>query len=372
MRIGIDARLNGYRESGVTEYTRQLIGALAVLDRVNEYNILHAKRRTRLAPELVTGPNFRRVMAITPSHHPLERFALAGEILRLQLDVLHSPDFIPPRLGAHHMVISVHDLSFLHARKFKAINRLRYYNRNIRTAVRDADHIMAGSQAIKHDLQKLLNVPAEKITVNMPGIGPEFCPLPPEAVQAVRCRLALPSTYLLFVGTMDPHKNLSGLLQAYSLLRAEMADTPPLVIVRQRGRTYKTIYKKSEALNLADQVRWLEHVPRPDLPAIYNGAAALVVPSLYDWSGQPALEAIACGIPTVVANRGALPEIVGSAGLLVDPDQPDSLSDALRRILSDETLRQESQVAGLSRAATFTWQRAARIALSVYQRVNAS
>jgi glycosyltransferase involved in cell wall biosynthesis len=373
MRIGIDARLNGYREGGITEYTRALIGALATLDRVNDYQVLHAargtRRGTRRSRELTPGPNFRRVMAFTPCHHRIERFALAGEIVRLRLDVLHSPDFIPPRFGARRKVITIHDLNFLYYPQFQTRDSLRYYNGHIRAAVRQADHILADSLATKNDLVNLLGVPADKVTVHLLGVSPAFKPLPADVVEAGRQRLGLPPTYLLFVGTFEPRKNLPGLLDAYHSLCATLTDAPPLVIAGRRGWLYESIFQKVADLRLAERVKWLEDLPHADLPVVYNGAAALVAPSFYEGFGLTALEAMACGVPTVVSDRGSLPEVVGVSGLLIDPDRPDSLVEALRRVLTDETLRQHSRAAGLARAAMFTWRQTARTVLSVYRRV---
>jgi glycosyltransferase involved in cell wall biosynthesis len=148
-----------------------------------------------------------------------------------------------------------------------------------------------------------------------------------------------------------------------------MPDAPPLVIAGRRGWLYESIFQKVADLRLAERVKWLEDLPPADLPVVYNGAAALVAPSFYEGFGLTALEAMACGVPTVVSNRGSLPEVAGDTGLLIDPDRPDSLVDALRRALTDDTWRQHSRAAGLARAATFTWRRTARTVLSVYRRV---
>src|SRR5258706_15836085 len=149
-----------------------------------------------------------------------------------------------------------------------------------------------------------------------------------------------------------------------------MPDAPPLVIAGRRGWLYESIFKKAEDLRLSERIRWLEDPSDTDLPALYNGAAMLVLPSFYEGFGLPALEAMACGIPTVVSNKGSLPEVVGEAGLLVDPDSRDSLVDALCRILTDSDLRQRSTQTGLARARLFTWERAAEVALSVYRKVS--
>jgi glycosyltransferase involved in cell wall biosynthesis len=368
MTIGIDARLNAYREGGIAEYTRRLIEALGHLDREHSYRILqHRRARQTLVPP--DAPDFSAVKTWTPPHHRLERWALSLEIARLRLDLLHSPDFIPPRFGARRTVITVHDLTFLHYPQFQTADSLRYYNGHIRAAVRQAQHILADSQATKDDLCQRLHVPADKITVHMLGVDRAFRPLPVAQVDAVRARLDLPSSYFLFVGTFEPRKNLSGLLDAYHTLCARCPDVVPLVIAGRRGWLYESIFQKVQELGLGKSVRWIENVSAADLPALYNGAAVLVLPSFYEGFGFPALEAMACGIPTVVSGRGSLPEVVGDTGLLIDPDQVESLVEGLYRALTDEAFRQDSREAGLRRARTFTWEQTARIALGVYQHV---
>lgn len=366
MRIGIDARLNAYREGGIAEYTRRLIESLAALDTTSDYRIVH---HAGSAVSLIPTANFHRVNAYTPCHHRIERVALSAEIVRLRLDLLHSPDFIPPRFGAKRTVITVHDLNFIYYPQFQTPDSLRYYNGNIQAAVEKADHILADSQATKDDLGNLLHVPADKVTVHMLGVNPIFQPLPTDAVTAVKERLGLPSTYLLFVGTFEPRKNLPGLLDAYCALGDSLTDAPPLVIAGRRGWLYEWIFQKVTELRLDKSVIWLEDPSFADLPAVYNGAAALVLPSFYEGFGLTALEAMACGTPTVVSNRGSLPEVVGDVGLMIDPDQPDSLVDGLRRILTESDLRSRSREAGIARAKQFTWSRTAEIVLSVYRRV---
>src|SRR5258708_3111336 len=197
MRIGIDARLNGYREGGISQYTRCLVEALAGLDQVSDYRILHAAR-SRIDTALASGSNFHPVPVWTPAHHRLERLTLAAETARLRLDVLHSPDFIPPRFGARHFVITVHDLNFLHYPQFQTEGSLHYYAGNIPAAVRRAHHILAVSQSATDDLVNLRGVPPEKITIQLEGVTPEFRPLTAAEVEPIRQRYDLPTTYLLF------------------------------------------------------------------------------------------------------------------------------------------------------------------------------
>lgn len=364
MRIGIDARLNYYRPGGIAEYTRHVIDELAVLDRTIAYHVIH---HFRARQTLGAGDNVTRIDALTPSHHRLERWTLTLELIRHRLDLLHSPDVIPPQGGARRQVITVHDLHFLHYPQFMTAASRRYYNDQIAWAVRHADHILVDSCATRDDLGNLLSVPEDKVTVHMLGVNQGFRPLPPEDIRPVRARLGLPESYILFVGTFEPRKNIPGLLRAYRLLRQDLPDAPPLVLVGRRGWLYDDIFQQVSALELTRYVIWIENAAQDDLPAIYSGADVLALPSHYEGFGLTALEAMACGVPAVVANRSSLPEVVGDAGLLVDPDDPAAIADGLRRALVDDALRAELIRTGVARAATFTWRRTAEIVLQVYR-----
>jgi glycosyltransferase involved in cell wall biosynthesis len=363
MRIGIDARLVYYRPGGIAEYTRHVIQELAALDSAMDYVVLHHRRQENLAP----GPNFQRVNVYTPSHHKLEAWSLSAELARYRLDLLHSPDFIPPKHGARRHVITVHDLHFLHYPQFMTAHSRRFYNDQITWAVKKADHILVDSQATRDDLSTLLNVPPGKMTVHMLGVNDRFHPLPAPVVAETRARLGLPDSYILFVGTFEPRKNIPGLLEAYHILRQDMPGTPPLVMVGRRGWLYEEIFARVEALHLTDNPIWLENTADADMPAIYNGAAVLVLPSHYEGFGLPALEAMACGTPAIVADRSSLPEVVGTAGFLVDPDDPAQITAAIQRVLEDSALREQRRRDGLIHAAQFTWRRTAEIVLNVYQ-----
>lgn len=369
MRTGIDARLIHYRTGGIAAYTRGLIGALAALDTETDYAVIHHRRAAeRLAP----GPNFRPVAALTPSHHRLERWSLAVELAHLRLDVLHSPDFIPPAGGARWRVITVHDLHFLHYPAFLTPESYRYYNDQIRWAVRVADHILVDSEATRQDVVTLLAVPASKMTVHPLGVDARYRPLDAAVVRESVRRLGLPPEYLLFVGTVEPRKNIAGLLDAYALLRDAVPDAPPLLVVGRRGWRCDDLVARLKAAQVAGYAVWRDDIEDADLPAVYGGASVLALPSHYEGFGLTALEAMACGTPVVAADRSSLPEVVGGAGLLVDPGDVASIAGGLRRALEDSALRNHLRAEGLARSATFTWARTAAIALQIYRTFGAS
>ncbi len=366
MHIGIDTRLTYYRTGGISTYMRRLVSALETIDTQNSYTVFQSRK----ASESLTK-RFNTANVWTPCHHRIERFALSIELARFGLDVLHSPDFIPPLHGARKHVITVHDLTFLHYPQHLTQEARRYYNDQIKTAVKQADHILADSNATKTDLVNMLDVPVEKITVHMLGVEEQFQPLDPTLLEAQRRKHQLPQQYILFVGTFEPRKNILGLLQAYKLLVEDLADAPPIVLVGRRGWLFDETMQSVLDLNLGDRVLWREKIEDSDLPAVYNLASVLVLPSFYEGFGFPALEAMACGTVPIVSSRSSLPEVVGEVGLQINPDDTFAIKEAIMKVLTDTKWRQLNQQLGLERAKQFRWETTAQIALSVYQAVGA-
>ena len=366
MRIGVDARIVYYARGGIRNYVLRLLEALAPLDADTDYYVLHS-RKDRNPP--LSGPNFHPVACWTPAHHRLERWALGVEVTHLGLDLLHATDSIPSTFGFRRSVITVHDLNYLYYPQFLTAQSRRYYNQQIEWAVRRADHILADSHATKSDLVSLLGVPSEKVTVVHLAADPTFRLLPEVEARRVVAQYGLEPGYLLFVGTLEPRKNLPGLLQAYRLLLNAQRTVPPLVVIGGKGWLYDEIFERVEALRLNEHVRFLHNVPDADLPGFCNAAGVLTIPSFYEGFGLPVLEALACGTPVVAAERASLPEVVGEAGILVNPDDAGDIAQALARALTDESLRSRMRELGLAQAARFTWERAARETLAVYRQV---
>jgi glycosyltransferase involved in cell wall biosynthesis len=302
--------------------------------------------------------------------------ALPLELARLRLDLLHSPDFIPPFTGGFRRVITVHDLNFLVYPQFLTTESRRYYNDQIERAVRVADHILADSHATRLDLIKLLNVPDEKITVVWlaPNAG-VYRVLEPAEIAAARERLKLPERFILFAGTLEPRKNVAGLLRAYRLLLLDRGGVnqanPDLILAGSRGWLFDETRALIDQLRLTDRVRWIDAPPEADLAALYNLATVFVLPSFYEGFGLTVLEAMACGAPAIISDRGSLPEIAGGAALEIDPDDPEELARTIERVLHDPALQHELRHKGLDRVKEFSWERCARETLAVYQRVAA-
>lgn len=366
MRIGIDGRLVFYHQAGIGQYILRLTDALAALDRENEYYLFQsAKDRTRL----VDAPNFHRRILYTPSHHRFERLAMSAEMLPHTLDVFHSPDFIPPRRVRAPAVITVHDLAFLLYPRFLTPDAARYYGQ-IDPASRSAAHIIAVSQSTKRDVTRLLGVPDDKVTVIYEAAHPSSRPLDGREARAhVARKYGIEGDFILFVSTIEPRKNLPTLIAAYKKLRDAYKSAAQLVVAGHKGWLTEEVDAAVAKYNVQDSVCFLGAVPTEELAFLYNAARAFALPSFYEGFGLSPLEAMASGLPVIVSNVSSLPEVVGDAGLLIDPNDVDGWAVALNRVLTDDDLRAEMAAKGIKRAALFSWERAARETLSVYRKV---
>jgi glycosyltransferase involved in cell wall biosynthesis len=367
MRIAIDARLSYYIQGGITQYTLNLIRALAAADGENEYLIFQRRVDQRL---IVSQGNFRRVSLWTPSHHRLEQYSLALELaLQGKIDVVHFTDFIPLFYYRGSSVITVHDLAFLLYPHFLTRDSARYYG-VIDRAARRADQIIAVSEATKQDLVRLTGTPPTKITVIYEAADQIYFPVrEPEPLKQIRAKYHLPEQYVLFVGTIEPRKNLPTLIRALHLLITNYKTEAGLAIVGKPGWLYEDVYQLVKDLGLKDRAHFLGRVPTADLPLLYNASQMLVLPSFYEGFGLPPLEAMACGVPVIVSDTSSMPEVVGDAALRVAPEDTEGFTVAMWRLLTDEALRADMTAKGLKRAQCFSWQRAARETLDVYRKL---
>ncbi|MBN1218398.1 MAG: glycosyltransferase family 4 protein [Anaerolineae bacterium] len=367
MRIGIDARLVFYNRAGIGQYILQLTEALASLELNDDRFILLQSRKDKSS--IIYSNGFERKSLWTPSHNRFEQPALSFEIRRLGLDLLHSPDFIPPFRRKCKSVITIHDLAFLLYPHFLTKESARYYGQ-IDHAWRNTDHIIAVSETTKHDSINMLGVPEKKITVIHEAANPVYRPIPKtEAQRVAREKYKLDNQFILFVSTIEPRKNLPGLLQAYRRLRDEYKRDEVLVLAGSKGWLWEEVYQTTDRLNLDKHVAFLGRVPSEDLVYLYNAADLLVHPSFYEGFGLTPLEAMNCGTPVIVSNTSALPEVVGDAALMVDPHDIDGLTVAMWRALTEKELQQDLIQKGFKRAQKFSWKETAKKTLEIYHKI---
>jgi len=366
MRVGIDARLVYYRKAGISQYTLRLLEELAAADKEDDF-VVFRSRRDRST--WVKQANFRYRGLFTPPHHRFEQLLLPLEIAPADLDVLHSPDFIPPFKRNCKSVITIHDLNFLLYPHFLTPESARYYGQ-IDQAVRRCDHIVAVSESTKRDIIRLTGAPEHKITVVYEAAHPMYRPLrDTELCDQVRAKFGIAHDFVLFMSTIEPRKNVPTLLMAYKQLVENYHTDVELLLGGEKGWLFDEVFALVGKLGLQERVRFLGHVSPEDLVGLYNAARVLVHPAFYEGFGLTPLEAMACGTPVIVSNTSSLPEVVGDAALLVDPTDVDGMAVAIWRVLSDDTLRQSLVNKGLKRARHFSWKKAAQETLEIYRRL---
>jgi len=369
--IGIDYTAALQQGGGIGRYVRSLISGLADVDWQVDYRLFAMGHSKSTLPNL-PGENF--------SWHPTPisdawfarlwhraRLPIPIELWTGSLDLLHAPDFtLPPVRKGTRTLLTVHDLSFIRAPETATDNLRAYLNNVVPRSVHRADHILADSAATKHDLITLYNVPTEKVSVLYSGVEPRFKPLDGEKlVQDVRKKYGIgKSPFILSLGTVQPRKNYVRLVQAFAQL-----DAPDfkLIIVGGKGWLSTPLFEEIGRLNLNERVQLPGFADDEDLPALYNAAELFVYPSLYEGFGLPPLEAMACGTPVVVSNTSSLPEVVGEAGLLVDPLDVGAIAQSMQLVLSDASLYQTLRQKGLEQASQFTWTKAASELVGIYQ-----
>lgn len=368
MRIGIDARLNAYRQGGIAQYTCQLLTALAAeAPEVTFVALQHCRQRQ----PLVTAPNVRRATLLTPPHNRFEQLALPLELAPRRLDLLHCPDFIAPRRRSCPAVVTIHDLAFLRFPEILDADARRFYAQ-VHTTIHEVEAVIAVSEATRADIARLLGRPPERVDVVYEAADPRFAPVAvaPSERRIVNGHTVEADAFMLFVSTIEPRKNLPTLLRA---LRVVLDRRPEagyhLVVAGGRGWLDKPVYELVDALRLERAVTFLGAVGFDDLRWLYNACRIYVNPSLYEGFGLPALEALACGAPSIVSNTSSFPEVVGDAAWLVPPEDVEGWAARITELWEDGEARAALAQRGPARAATFSWRRAARETLAIYRRV---
>ncbi len=361
MRIGIDAsRAARAQRTGTEGYSLHLIQALLALDQTNDYTLYF--NQAPAAGLLPQGSRCRhRVM---PFPRLWTHLRLSVEMALHPPDVLLVPAHVLPLIHPRRSVVTIHDLGYLREpQAHRPLDRL-YLDLSNRYHVRAAARLLAISQATKDDLVSRYRVAPERVVVTHLAAGEDMRPVEDAArMAAVRARYGLAGEYLLYVGTLQPRKNLARLMQGFAPVAAQHPALQ-LVLAGKKGWMYEDIFAQVRQLGLEGRVVFTGYVDTADLPALYSGALAFVFPSLYEGFGMPVLEAMACGAPVVAANTSSLPEVAGDAALLVDPTDVDAISGALARLAGDAALRRELRARGLAQAARFSWERCARETLA--------
>ncbi|MEO7985553.1 MAG: glycosyltransferase family 1 protein [Gemmatimonadales bacterium] len=369
MRIGIDATAMPLQRTGAGNYIFNLIQALARVDRSNEYVVFaKATHEDELGVRRSGFEFVRREFAGRGLRLAWEQVGLPRQVRKHRLDVLHSPHYTTPLRHAASSVVTFCDMTFvLHPDLHQAVKRW-FFPAMMRMSARRADRLIAISESTRDDLVRMWDVDPARIAAIPLAADSGYRPRSAEEVASACGKYGLhPGSYALYVGVLEPRKNVDLLVEAFGRVAAGMPGID-LVIAGRKGWMYDQIFAQVARLGLQQRVRFTGYVPNEDLPALYTGARLFAYPSRYEGFGLPVLEAMSCGTPVITTNVSSMPEVAGDGAVLVPPDDLDALAGALLRVSSDSALRDTLACHGLERAKAFSWERCARETVQQYER----
>jgi glycosyltransferase involved in cell wall biosynthesis len=369
MLIGIDAsRAVVAQRTGTENYSLYLIRALLEVGSSHRFRLYF----NRAPPDGLFVQDEQVTWRVMPFPRLWTHLRLAWEVMWHPPDVLFVPSHVLPVIHPRRCVATVHDLGYLHHPWAHTRRAAPYLDWSTRFNVRAAARVIVDSRATSDDLVARYGVDPAKIVLAYPAGAEGFAPVTdPRALEAVQQRYGTGQRYFLYVGTLQPRKNLSTLVQAFGSLLAEqaVASDVRLVLAGKPGWLYKGIVQQVHGAGVQGRIVLTGYVPREDLPLLLSGAFAYVLPSWYEGFGLPILEAMACDTPVICSNVSSLPEVAGDAALLFDPRDATALARAMRRVYEDAALSRDLVLRGRERVRAFTWQRCAAQVLGALEAV---
>jgi glycosyltransferase involved in cell wall biosynthesis len=369
MHIGINAHLlssqSSYRSAGIHGYIHNLLSHLAATSPPDWKLTVMAGQQTQ-----TDYPGIEMRRARWNTERPLSRILWEQMIQPLSLtefDLYHALAFVSPLLLTKPSVVTVYDLSFIHYPQVLTAARRLYLQLFTRLSCQRANRIIAISHSTARDLETTFGLPPGKIDVAACGYDTErFKPLTISEITAFRQQHGLPERFWLFIGTLEPRKNLPTLLKAYAALPRH--ERLPLYLAGGRGWMVDEIDQTIEAFGLQDDVHFPGFVPAQDLALWYNSAEVFVYPSVFEGFGLPILEAMACGTPVILSDASSLPEVAGESGLQLDPYDLSQWTQALHRAFHDDKWREQTRNLGLQEAQRYHWKSTAQATIASYRR----
>ena len=373
MRYAVDGRCVQDHFPGIGRYAFNLVRHLALEGPDDEFFVLYDPRAPNTRYDwgmLAAYPNIQLVEAPWGIFGLAQQLFLPRLLRRLGVALYHSPYYVAPYFISCPLIISIHDLiPLLHPEALPKPQLRHLFAGLIRLSLWRAECLLMDSLAAKEDLVRMAGVEDSRIAVIPLGVDDSFHPRGAKELTRLREHWGLYLPYVLYLGINKPHKNLVRLLQAWAELPAGVKGKYTLVLAGREDPRYPQVREAVQELELETQVRFLGAIDTQDVPLLYAGASAFVFPSLYEGFGLPVLEAMASGVPVACSQVSALPEVVGEAALLFDPYEVESIREALERLLTDSSLRQQLVNKGLERARQFSWRYTAAQTLQLYRRV---
>jgi glycosyltransferase involved in cell wall biosynthesis len=371
LHIAIDARR--IRDFGIGTYIRSLVHALAAIDTTNRYTLVSRPGDVRTLAGL--PENFHVAAYAREDRHPLDHIAFPSFLHSISPDLVHIPLARVPLLMIRPYVVTIHDMAALFYEEDTSRIRMQLRRYRFRRGLVRAERVIAVSEATRRDCQSLFGIPSERISrvynAPDPGFFAGADQRGTEEQQRIMERYQIEHPFLLYAGNIRRHKNVPRLVEAFAVLREQLAGHAEyqdlrLVIIGDTISQYPAVRQAVIRSKMEHVVRFLGFVPFETLRCFYQSAAAFVFPSRYEGFGLPPLEAMACGTPVVTSNVSSLPEVVGDAAVLVNPQNVFDIARGLREVLLDVSLREELIRRGRAQAARFSWERTARQVLDIY------
>lgn len=374
--IIIDGRWMLQVKAGLLSYAENLIKHLVKINSENEYLLFYGggiRQRTQY-PKIVDTPNLDIKLIRVPSRicrfldHKWPIFPVEPWLGRY--DVFHSPSFLAP-LYLKRGVITIPDMIAFKFPHFYSpdLEFPKFLRRYLPKVAKQAKKIITISESSRRDILDILPLHPEKIVVTALAANERYKPITDaEIIRQTKSKYGISGEYICYLGTLEPRKNLPGLIKAHAKLRGKSLSHS-LVLLGEKGWLYEDVFIAILNLKLGRNVIVPGYVPDEDLPALLSGADLFVYPSFYEGFGLPVLEAMSCGVPVITSNTSSLPEVTGDAAILVDPDDVDQLAGAMEKVLSDVSLKEELRRKGLERAKQFSWEKTAKETLRVYEEV---
>ena len=375
LHIGLNAHLlslnQTYRGAGISWYIYNLLRQLDQIELSDwqcRYTVFLHDRRFHQIQNL--NLRYSSFSTARPAARIFwEQFFQPIMLKQTGVDLYHALAFVAPVVVQCPFVTTIYDLSFKrYPEAFKPLNRLYLSTLTARSA-RQAEAVITISESTRQDVIQFFNIPSQKVYTIYCGVDDSFQILPQSQVAAFKAQHSLPDRFILFIGTIEPRKNIVSLIEAYAAWRRRAQSPPKLVIAGGKGWYYQEVFRLVEKLNLTNEVVFPGYLPQGDLPLWYNAATMFVYPSRFEGFGLPVLEAMACGAPVITSNVSSLPEVAGEAALLIDPTDVDALSEAMYQLFNKVDLRQEMRQQGLIQKAKFNWQKTALKTVQVYKDV---
>ena len=373
--IGINAQLlsnqRGYRQAGIHKYIANTLNAIPQNDDF-QYAIF-TQNQSALPPRSnrklhhTQWPTEQRIGRIF-----WEQLVYPTHAKKLGCNLLHSMAFVTPALTSLPTIVTVYDLSFLHFPDNYPAAQRHYLTTQTRRSCRHSARVITISNSAKQDINHFFDVPLDRIDVAFPGVDSIFKRPDAVKIQQFKSEQQLPDTFILHVGTLQPRKNLTTLIEAFAQLIDQEPDLPSdleLVIAGGKGWFYEEIFQTVQKFKLENRVRFPGYVPDEALPLWYSAAAAVAMPSIYEGFGIPLAEAMACKTPVIASNVSSMPEVVGNAGILVPPNDISAWANGLANILQNKTLTDKMRRNGFQQVQKFRWEAAGQTQLSSYQKV---